>query len=381
MNVVKHENYFCYFKKKKNSFTVLNYYKSLKYKIMRSSKIILILLLGIFVVFQSCEKKALIDVDDKEIINDDDIAVKNGMLVFENIEEINGLFSQMSEEDFKDRQTTVGFVSLKGILEQALKEEESYYEQFDPTTMTKEEIAKVVKEKEMLGYTEFTKKYIDLGIIRPYTNDDISSLELTVVSWVNIRFLNIDGMVMIDNVIYQFTATQCKKLTDGDFSKIAFLKQTTKDNTSQSILVGNLFNNLKDYHQRIDYDYKQNGNNWGSEKIEAEVWIRRWDFSSHKQYLYYLRYRNYRKNIWGNWKEDNDADTDITGSVKVKYNVKPYPIYSINYSHDNLWADNPHVYNLYNVPLSYTVTFLDGVFYFKRDQVNGLYLYPPDKTL
>lgn len=153
-------------------------------------------------------------------------------------------------------------------------------------------------------------------------------------------------MVMVDNIIYQFTPTKCKQIDDGDFNKIELLKKTNNNNQVKNIVIGNLVENSKDYHGRKAYKAEDNGDGWGDEKIVAEIWIRRWDFPGVKSYMYYTKYMNYEKNIWGTWKEDASADTyhyifanaSWSGGSQVGYvNIHDYNRWSNNhYPSDNI---------------------------------------------
>ncbi len=352
-------------------------------------KTVIILIAVAFVTLQSCEKKAIVPGNETGVVKNDVVNVDKaanlsniefieGMLVFESPEEYNAIINNVSYEELQNWENKIGFVSQQSILESALNEESKYFEQFDPTNMTEKEIAEVVKEKEKLGYTEFTKKYINSGLIRPYINEDISSLELTVESKIYPGFLNLDGMVKIGNIIYQYTPTQCKQITDGDFNKVEMLKLAKYSNKSQNIKIGNLISDKSNLHIYLAGEQTKTE---GRKRIITYIKLRIYDYGSTRDFYYYLGYKNYKKNIWGNWKEDSKADTNVSGRVKVTVQGESGSWFYVNYSRTNLWSDHIPVTNaLPMIPSYKTVTFSSAGFTFKRDNVSSVYRTHPTRT-
>ena len=331
-----------------------------------------------FITLQSCEKKELIqEINQQEEstveikpVNLSDIEIINGILVFDNMEEYEGLIgnSEISIEELLNWENEIGFISQQSILEQALAEEDKYYEQFDPTTMTEEERAKVVKDKEAMGYTEFTKTYMDLGLLKPYIYEDIHSLELTTNSKIHHEFLNLDGMVKIDTVIYQLTAYQCKQLTDGDFDKIELLKQSTESNENQNIKIGNLGDEKADWHGYIANEQTtySSTNNY---KMITYIKLQLFDYGpgNVRDFSYYMGYKNYKKNFWGNWKEDSDADTHVWGIVRVTVEGESPKYYLPDQVDNNRWSNHIFLtHDLHNVPYSKSVTFYGTTIHYYR---------------
>ena len=122
-----------------------------------------------------------------------------------------------------------------------------------------------------------------------------------------------------------------------------------------------------------------------NEMIEAEVWVRRWDFPTVKSYYYYTAYRNYRKSLWGIWVADDDADTfhyisaTAVWSILIKEDHSQAGYIMI---HDYyLWANNHGVITLNNIPYSTSVTFTLNYSWFKRNLVDGIALTHAPKTL
>ncbi len=314
------------------------------------------------VTFLSCTKESevvnSVTPENQTVVEIPKYSVKEGILVFNSREDLNKLNNYLADKssEFIDKwENEIGFTSQQSILEQAIIEENAYYEQFDPTTLTEEEIEAIVAEKEKMGYTEFTKKYIAEGIIRPYITDDINSLELTTFSWVNARFLNLDGIVAVNDTIYQFTETQCKKLTDGDFSKIEMLKKSNEDNIEQNLIIGNVDIQSKEINDLGDKSLT-NGDN--SQRLDVFLHCRREVYSSGKTYNYYFHAYNYKKNIWGKWKSE-ERYTSWAGLVRVKVGEQNIVTYSIsNYITSGVFMDV--FYSVENIPLSQTITFSDG---------------------
>jgi len=350
----------------------------------QTKSVIIVLSLSLIVILQSCEKKEMFDVKKgtigNQLVNADkttnlsDIEINNGMLVFENFEEYETILKntgQISNTELRNWENQIGFVSQQSILELALAEEEKYYEQFAPENMTKSEIENVIKEKESLGYTKFTKKHIEKGILRPYNFEDISSLELTVESKIHPEFLNLDGMVKIGDVIYQYTQTQCKQLSDSDFDKIELLKQTNESNKTLNIKVGNLVSKKSNWH---GYLASESSKTDGRKRIITYIKLRIFDYGSTRDFYYYLGYKNYKKNIWGKWKEDGKADTDVSGKVRATVQGESGSWFYVSYSKDNRWSDHIPVTNaLPLIASNKTVTFSSAGFTYKRDNVGSVY--------
>lgn len=339
-------------------------------------KSLFILITLSFALLQSCEKHEIISDTEQEYqvetqikpVNLSEIEIENGILIFDSMEEYQGVLAntEITYEEIKAWEKEIGFISIQTILENALEEEEKYFEQFDPETLTEEDIERIVKEKEALGYTEYTQKYIDAGILKPYITDEISSLELAVVSSINERFLNTDGIVKVGDIVYQFTHTQCKKILDGDMNKIDLLKNVSEDVQNKNIIVGNLVK-YKDIHERFAHVPKVSGNY----RIEAEIWLRRWDYTYDKDYYYYTAYRNYKRNMWGKFKQDPTADTYHYISANSTWRGGSQPGY-VNIVKNNLWAHNQSVIFLDNIPNSTNVTFSVNYSWFKRNKVDGI---------
>ena len=345
-------------------------------------------------LFVSCEKEQFTDYEKNQnvqndlVVNNDsliqlsDIEFSNGMLIFESIEKYDYFMKnsvQITKEEIVNWQKGIGFVSQQQILEQALQEEEKFFEQFDASTMTEKEIKKVVIQKEEMGYTDFTKKHIASGTIKPYIYEDINSLELSVVSWVDANFLNLDGMVMIGNIIYQFTPTQCKQITDGNFSKLNLLKNSNDDNFEENIIIGNLENNKADSHEYLVPLITEDD---GHYRIITGIKLRIWDYGTHRQFYYYIQYFNYREKwFFGwDWKEDTKADTDINGSLVMIIGGLKSQTYFLNYHADNRWDDNVSIGGIVNITSTATVTYSNVAFTIKRDNVPSINLTHPNVT-
>lgn len=351
-------------------------------KILLSLSIIVISL----TIFTACEKEEKFIEKESEAqeeisSNVHDLNFSNGMIVFKSLDEYNAVMenlTQLSNNDFEKREIKIGFISQQRILENALQEEEKYFEQYNPNEMTREEIAKILNSKKEQGYSHFTKEYIEKGILKPYESDDISSLELTVNSWIDARFLNLDGMVKIEDIIYQFTPTQCKELKSGDFGKINILKNTTKDNPEQNIYIGNLKHNAKDVIIRKKWGHSETD----KKKIEADIWIKRWDYeySGVKTYFYYTAYRNYKKNVFGKFKQDPDADTFHYIYADATWNSGSQMGYYSG-TDINKWAMNNYIIKLFGIPYNEKVTFTLNYSWFRRDDVPGIELTHTPYTL
>ena len=188
-------------------------------------------------------------------------------------------------------------------------------------------------------------------------------------------------MVKIGDIIYQFTPTQCKQLTNGDFDQLELLKNTHKNEQNKNIVIGNLVQGGK-YHGMLGGGYKENGENWGSKRIEAEIWLRRWDYPQIKHYMYYLKYINY-KHRWGDWRADSKADTHGYASATATWNNGSQYGYK-NFSDTNVYSRNYTIIFLNNIPVNTQVSFHFSYGWFKRNDVTGINLTNsniPDVTI
>lgn len=122
--------------------------------------------------------------------------------------------------------------------------------------------------------------------------------------------------------------------------------------------------------------YRQTGSSWGDKRIEAEIWIRRWDYPQVKDYLYYLKYRNY-KHRWGKFRSDEDADTYGYAFISANWASGTQPQWR-SFSNQNLWANNIHILTLTDIPYNEPVSFDESNYsWFKRDGVEGINMNHP----
>jgi hypothetical protein len=360
---------------------------------MKILKTTVILMLAAIFVFTGCEKDDYIPGENNNAPEKENhlttspgtdentdilysVTVKQGMLNFTDMEQLrkcNGQMAQMTKEELNEWEDYLSFTSQQRILGNALDAEFESFCTEDVEGMNKKELKQLYDKKQQQGYTDYTQKYIDAGIIKANSPEDLLSLELTVASWVHPRFLNQDGMVKVGSTIYQFTPTLCKELSKGDFSKLNILKKIQQDSPENNIRIGYLAETNKDFHGEIAFAQKDNGSSWGDKKIKASIWIRRWDYPSSgvKTYLYYLKYENYIYKWW-NWKQDDKADTYGYAAVSTEWNSGRDYNY-VNYSDNDWWSNNIHVLWLTEIPYNELVTFEDSNYsWFKRDDVTGI---------
>jgi len=186
---------------------------------MRRLKLLLFLLLGIFVVFQSCKKKELEEIKNvettRELSNEDmpDVTVKNGMLYFDNKEELDKVFDiilNMTEKELDDWERTIGFISVRTIQNQFYTQLES----IDEDKITEEDVVRHVEK-----YSNFFKIVVN--------ENGEKEIEAKIDINVLASICNVDNMYQVNNRI---TKVLENDLVSSDYTEKSVLENINDDN-------------------------------------------------------------------------------------------------------------------------------------------------------
>jgi len=132
--------------------------------------------------------------------------------------------------------------------------------------------------------------------------------------------VNLDGLVIVEGQIHQYTNNAIKLITDGDLGKIEKLKKMNETYQDDNILVAvfdnkvfNGDNHLKSASFLSDNNCTKTANwNYPTSKKRVKVWIDGHSemsgayaedgCSEYASCTFYIRAEAMKKNFWGNWK-------------------------------------------------------------------------------
>jgi hypothetical protein len=242
------------------------------------------------------------------------------------------------------------FNSQQDILNAVVKAEntlENKYEaMYNRGELTLADTARISREINAKEPEQITKNYIAQGIIKTEQTGNHKVYELTTSAPFYADVLNKDGVVVINDTVYQYTDKYQKLITDGNLNNISLLKSAVKGNDSKHIMVGKLnrtaASNQKDFQLMFDYNYQIQS---GDKKIVVTDFLNEYcyydqygNLDGRKAYIYDLKFYNEKKNWRGQWIEDDNAEVTISSTLIVKSNGV------IVYQY---WGDNLPIYHNY----------------------------------
>ena len=164
------------------------------------------------------------------------LAPKN-ILVFENaiiLKKIiadNSLTMGKTVDEMKTR--FPAFISMAGIYTQFDKKEAALIENLDDSALSSTN----VDWTKYLKMSDIGKAYSDMILVKQFADNQEYYYEMNISEKHYADFVNPEGLMVVNDTIYQFSAGYVKLITDGDYSKIAMLSTTTVSSATNHILV------------------------------------------------------------------------------------------------------------------------------------------------
>lgn len=179
----------------------------------------------------------------------------HGMLTFKSWKDFASTVKYLNEKGTQfilDWNTRISFRSQGAIFEEIIEQENSKQEAqaalLDPN-ISLEEMKKI-----KVGHSEIYKQYLDKGMITEVAeNDGTTSFSHNVLNPTFMCVVNEEGFVEIGDTIYQYLPNKIKYISDGDFSKVAKLKELNSTSAKDNIYVIN-------YHKM----FKSGGGDWSN---------------------------------------------------------------------------------------------------------------------
>ena len=288
---------------KKSYFVVNKFIKSLNYLIMKKSKIVFIILLGLFVVLQGCKKKEITDnnvVPEAKLTVADlpELELKDGMLYFDNAEDFFTtvtILPNLTEEELDAWENKLGFISVRTMQKKFNNE----FENFDKENITEEDIKTLVDE-----YKDYFK--IIVG------EDGEREVAYIIDNPVYPCIANKDLMYRTGNKINKIIEN---KLYATDYENINDMYKLTQENYFN-------FNNIEKFIYEQS-GYKQSGNctrfekGSGDETLEDEYELLDGGCSDHRKVkiimkTYYVHYQ-----VSGGWETSWYATVRVRAYQKI----------------------------------------------------------------
>lgn len=191
-------------------------------------------------IFSSCKKDISQTRDLSTPINSetqlDKISTKEGVLIFSDRKTFNATvekLSLMTREQADSWEKTHHFVSQRNIFDKIADAEIKFFE--TSKDISPEEFSK------MYHHSELYKYYLDQGIITEFekgTDDEYYNYSIYNGSYAKI--VNKNGLIAINDTIYQLTNDEFKMLADGDFNKIPVLLKSHETDPDKKIIVNKI---------------------------------------------------------------------------------------------------------------------------------------------
>ena len=125
------------------------------------------------------------------------------------------------------------FISMAGIYSQFDKKEAALIENLDDSALSSTN----VDWTKYLKMSDIGKAYSDMILVKQFADNQEYYYEMNISEKHYAEFVNPEGLMVVNDTIYQFSAGYVKLITDGDYSKIAMLSNTTVSSPAEHILV------------------------------------------------------------------------------------------------------------------------------------------------
>jgi hypothetical protein len=206
-------------------------------------------------------------------------------------------------------------------------------------------------------HSEIYQKALSEKIIKLLPDGDGGEyFDLTLYDKTAASVVNLDGLVIVEGQIHQYTSNAIKLITDGDMGKIEKLKKINATYQDDNILVAVFDNKASKGDNQLKSASFVTDNNWtqttGWQSVPGKKRVKVWidghsemyganasaDCSEYASCTFVVRAEAQHKNFWGNWKYDSympSLSFDATWDYEyMQYDYDPdYPYPCTLYSH------------------------------------------------
>ncbi len=281
-------------------------------------------------IFNGCQKENQL-VDDlqspKQVIKifqpTYEVGVKNGMLVFESKLAFDVTKLEIAGADRKAVdlwEQKLGIKTPASIFQAVVFAEDSVSKYYAGLPEDEQEYWR--KQPEI--HSEIYKKALAEQIIHLLPDGEEGEyFDLNLYDKTAASVVNLDGLVIVEGQIHQYTSNAIKLITDGDMGKIEKLKKINANYQDNNMLVAVFDNKTHNGDNQLKSASFLTDNNWTTtaywKTVDAKRRVRIWidghsemyganatDYCS--QYVnctFVVRAEAQHKNFWGNWKYDS----------------------------------------------------------------------------
>ena len=169
--------------------------------------------------------------DHVKFLNQKNILVFENHYVLKQIIADNLVTTGKTVDEMKAR--FPAFISMAGIYTQFDKKEAALIENLDDSALSSTN----VDWTKYLKMSDIGKAYSDMILVKQFADNQEYYYEMNISEKHYADFVNPEGLMVVNDTIYQFSAGYVKLITDGDYSKIAMLSTTTVSSATNHILV------------------------------------------------------------------------------------------------------------------------------------------------
>ena len=158
-------------------------------------------------------------------------------------------------------------------------------------------------------------------------DDGSTSYEATVINPVYMSVINENGLVIINNEIYQYFETGFKIIHDGNMEKISILTDVNESNSGFGITVVKLKSSLKGYGHSFSHFTQRTESSRKRASFKAYFYAGAngvyYDPATCMSPSFYIECKGQKKNIWGNWVYKNNYKpiTEVSGSWTYRFKM------------------------------------------------------------
>jgi len=204
-------------------------------------KSIIILLTLTFVTLQSCKKKEFVNFENISTKGTKEVYTEKSIPIFKNQEVYYKIINELAtktEEERKTWEESIGFKSAHTIYneinEAEIALEEKLYSGYDEN-LSKEELRKLGLPVDV--HSDIYNKYLNKGLIREVKeNDNSEAFYLNVIDPVAACFTDENGLMVINDTLWQYTDSKIK-IVPGGVSKKKILLNTKSTNKESKVFV------------------------------------------------------------------------------------------------------------------------------------------------
>jgi len=329
--------------------------------------------------FASCKKEdtQLSGNNPDNQIDKADIYVQNNILSFKNREVFEKCYTKlitMSREQSEVWESSLGFVSQRSVFNKIVDAENEWDAKCRKLS---KEVQQTCNPHSATYYNYLNKgliKVVDKG-----TSDE--TYNYSVCNPIYTCVLNEEGLVIINDSIYQLSNAKIKIITDGDLNKIKLLTNTSQTDINKNIVVSNAQNQTTLTKGEFDWSANSVWVSSGTKRICMSVTFASnlYGGGANCSATHNVNVQCEEKNWLGSWKKVF-TNTTISGNWKSRLKLQNYqnydysPTYYYYGSINNFWASvSPTISNsTAPYPSSFSYTAPSGnLFWYELDVYNA----------